>query len=66
MRLEALKFLYDIQQACALLSSFVAGKAFDDYTGDALLRSGVERQLTIVGPSHHGQTATVRPGRRRH
>jgi uncharacterized protein with HEPN domain len=49
MRLEALKFLYDIQQACALLSSFVAGKAFDDYTGDALLRSGVERQLTIVG-----------------
>jgi uncharacterized protein with HEPN domain len=49
MRLEALKFLYDIQQACALLSSFVAGKSFDDYAGNALLRSAVERQLTIVG-----------------
>jgi uncharacterized protein with HEPN domain len=49
MRLEALKFLYDIKGACALLSSFIAGKTFDDFAGDALLRSGVERQLTIVG-----------------
>ncbi len=49
MRLEALKYLYDVQKACGLFSSFVAGKTFDDYVADALLRSGVERQLIIVG-----------------
>jgi uncharacterized protein with HEPN domain len=49
MRLEALKYLYDIQQACGLLTQSVAGKTFADYSSDALLRSGVERQFTIVG-----------------
>jgi len=49
MQLEALKHLYDMRQACGLLAEFVAGKAFDDYSTDALLRSAVERQLTIVG-----------------
>jgi uncharacterized protein with HEPN domain len=49
MRPEALKYLYDMQQACGLLASFVAGKTFDEYTANSLLRSGVERQLTIVG-----------------
>jgi uncharacterized protein with HEPN domain len=49
MRLEALKHLYDMQQACRLLADFIAGKTFDDYASDALLRSAVERQLMIVG-----------------
>jgi uncharacterized protein with HEPN domain len=49
MQPESLKFLFDIQRACRLLSSFVAGKTFEDYVGDALLRSGIERQLIIVG-----------------
>ena len=49
MQLEALKHLYDMQQARGLLAEFVAGKTFDDYSADALLRSAVERQLTIVG-----------------
>jgi uncharacterized protein with HEPN domain len=49
MRPEALKYLYDMQQACRLLARFVAGKTFEDYSADVLLRSGVERQLTIVG-----------------
>jgi uncharacterized protein with HEPN domain len=49
MRLETLKFLYGMQQACQLLSTFIAGKTFDNYAADALLRSGVERQLTIIG-----------------
>src|SRR5262245_8816102 len=49
MRLEALKHLYDMQQACGLLATFLAGKTFDDYESDPLLRSGVERQLMIVG-----------------
>ncbi len=36
-------------EACGLIESFVAGKSFDDYAADALLRSGVERQFEILG-----------------
>jgi uncharacterized protein with HEPN domain len=43
------KFLFDIQNACTLISQFVAGKSFDDYRSDPLLRSGVERQFEILG-----------------
>ena len=49
MRIEALKFLYDIQQACRAVAQFTAGKTLADYEADLLLRSGVERQLMIVG-----------------
>ena len=42
-------YLYDILQACDEVSSFVEGKAFEDYTESSLLRSAVERQLAIVG-----------------
>jgi hypothetical protein len=45
MRVEALKSLYDMQQACQLMVSFLAGKTLREYELDALLRSGVERQL---------------------
>jgi uncharacterized protein with HEPN domain len=43
------KYLFDILQACDLLAQFSAGKKFDDYTSDALLRSAVERQFEVVG-----------------
>jgi len=49
MRTEALKFLHDVQHACDALDEFLQGKSKDDYTSDRLLRSGVERQLMIVG-----------------
>src|SRR5262245_63638009 len=49
MRLESLKHLYDMQQGCRLLTAFITGNTFADYSADALVRSGVERQLTIVG-----------------
>jgi uncharacterized protein with HEPN domain len=49
MQLEALKHLYDMWQASRLLAEFVAGKTFVEYSADALLRSAVERQLTIIG-----------------
>ncbi len=49
MRLEAKKYLYDIQQAADLLHAFTAGRTLDDYEADAMLRSAVERQFMIVG-----------------
>ena len=48
MRLEALKHLYDMRQACGLLADFTAGKTFDDYSAEAMLRSAVERDLIRV------------------
>jgi len=49
MRPESLKWLQDMQQAADLLAQFTDDKSAEDYLGDALLRSAVERQLMIIG-----------------
>jgi uncharacterized protein with HEPN domain len=49
MRLEARKYLYDVQEAAALISHFTAGKDFADYQQDSMLRFAVERAFTIIG-----------------
>jgi uncharacterized protein with HEPN domain len=49
MRRRSLKYLYDVRQAAALLREFSAGKSFDQYAQDAMLRSAVERQFEIIG-----------------
>ena len=49
MRPDRRKYLWDALTAADLLFQFSAGKTFADYTADALLRSGVERQFEIVG-----------------
>lgn len=49
MRLEARKYLYDIQQAASRIADFTDGKTFEGYLQDAVLRSAVERQFEIVG-----------------
>ena len=49
MRLEARKYLYDIQRAVDLLVDFTSQKTFADYQADVLLRSAVERQFEIIG-----------------
>jgi uncharacterized protein with HEPN domain len=49
MRLEARKYLFDIQQAADRVARFCEGKKFEDYRSDELLRSAVERQFEIMG-----------------
>ena len=49
MQLEAKGHLADVQKAVRLLRRFIQNKSFADYELDALLRSGVERQLEIIG-----------------
>lgn len=46
---DALANLYDVARACELLERFTAGKSFEDYAVDPMLRSAVERQFEIVG-----------------
>jgi len=36
-------------EACGLIHTFVSGKSLEDYEGDPLLRSGVERQFEVIG-----------------
>jgi uncharacterized protein with HEPN domain len=49
MRLEARKYLHDIQQAAILLEQFTAGKQLADYLREAMLRAAVEREFEIIG-----------------
>jgi uncharacterized protein with HEPN domain len=49
MRLEAKKYLFDIQQAAIRLAEFTSGQTFETYVADAMLRAAVERQFEIIG-----------------
>jgi uncharacterized protein with HEPN domain len=49
MHADARKLLWDARVAAERAARFTNGKTFADYQADDLLRSGVERQLTIVG-----------------
>jgi len=58
MRLEAKKYLYDIQQAAGRVAAFTAGKGLADYEQDAMLRAAVERQFEIIGEALGQAVAT--------
>jgi uncharacterized protein with HEPN domain len=49
MRLEARKYLADIQAAAERIARFTQGKRFEQYLADEMLRSAVERQFGILG-----------------
>lgn len=46
---ETTKLLLDMAAAADRITRFTAGKAFEDFAGDELLRSAVERQCGIIG-----------------
>ena len=61
MQLEAKKYVQDMENALALLSTFVSGKSLADYLNDPLLQSAVERQFEIIGEAL-GKLAKIDPG----
>jgi uncharacterized protein with HEPN domain len=46
---ETAQSLHDIKCAAERIARFVGGRSYDDYLNDELLRSGVERQVEIIG-----------------
>lgn len=46
---DARAFLWDVRSAADKIATFVRGKTVDEFTGDELLYSAVERQLEIIG-----------------
>ena len=49
MQRKVAYFLQDALDACMAIRRYLEGKSFDDYLGDDLLRSGIERQFLILG-----------------
>jgi uncharacterized protein with HEPN domain len=50
-------YLEDIRQACTVIEQFVVGVTVGDYETNLMLRSAIERQLTIIGEA---MTAVMR------
>ncbi len=49
MRRDPRAYLWDVGEAADAIASFTQGRSFDDYSGDLMFRSAVERQLAIIG-----------------
>jgi hypothetical protein len=74
MHPDSAKYLWDVRYAAALVERFIAGKGFDEYASDLLVKSAVERQLEIIGealnalsrkdPSTAANIAELAPKRR--
>ena len=59
--LYSLKYLYDIQRAVHSIEGFTAGKTFNDYQDDYMMRLAVERQFGIIGEAMAGLARVARP-----
>lgn len=53
MKDEIRTHLDDILRAGNAIKTFTAGRTFDDYSSDELLRSAVERKFQVLGEALH-------------
>jgi uncharacterized protein with HEPN domain len=51
---EAAAFLWDARRAAERITRFTAGRSYDDYLDDDMLRAAVERQFEIIGEAFTG------------
>ena len=51
MRPESRKYLFDIRVAADSIVTFCAGKNFEDYRHDEMLKAAVERKFAVIGES---------------
>ncbi|MDR3535252.1 MAG: DUF86 domain-containing protein [Acetobacteraceae bacterium] len=51
---DAAKYLWDARRATERIARFTAGRTFDDYLADDMLRAAVERQFEIIGEAFAG------------
>ncbi len=47
-------YLWDARDAAQRIARFTAGRSYDDYLADEMLRSAVERQFEIIGEAFAG------------
>jgi len=51
---QAASFLWDARRAAERITRFSAGRTYDDYLDDDMLRAAVERQFEIIGEAFVG------------
>ena len=51
---SAAKYLWDARRAAERVARFTAGRSFEDYLADDMLRAAVERQFEIIGEAFAG------------
>jgi len=51
---RAAKYVWDARRAAERIAHFTSGRTCDDYLGDEMLRSAVERQFEIIGEAFTG------------
>jgi uncharacterized protein with HEPN domain len=49
LRRDPKSLLWDAREAAEVIAAATTGKTFDDFDGDIVLRSAVERQFEIIG-----------------
>ena len=49
MKIEIKKWLFDVLEASREVLAFVAGKTYEDYAADPMMRAAIERKFTIIG-----------------
>ncbi|MCB0926056.1 MAG: DUF86 domain-containing protein [Microthrixaceae bacterium] len=54
-------YLWDAREAASNVAAFVAGRSWEDYEADLMLRSAVERQFVIIGEALNQLRRTDEP-----